>query len=281
MNSVRNLCCISICLGLALTAASVNAQVTPPKDAREAAPVDLTGTWVSVVTEDWRWRMVTPAKGDFGSVPLNDAGKKVGLEWDPAKDEAAGEQCKAYGAAAIMRTPGRVRIKWQDGDTLRLETDAGQQVRLFRFKPAAGAASQPAAPSLPGTAMQAAPISAADPPSWQGYSVAEWEREAAMPPPVSPPPGWKPPPTRLTGSLKVSTTGLRPGYFYKNGLPYSAQTTVTEYYDYRQEPSGDQRFTVVTIVTDPQYLTSRFITSSDFKREKDDTKWQPMPCTAR
>ncbi|MBV9746178.1 MAG: hypothetical protein JO099_20655, partial [Acidobacteriia bacterium] len=31
-----------------------------PKPPKAAAPVDFTGYWVSVVSEDWRWRMVTP-----------------------------------------------------------------------------------------------------------------------------------------------------------------------------------------------------------------------------
>jgi hypothetical protein len=74
--------------------------------------VDLTGNWVSVISEDWRWRMVTPLKGDFASVPINAEGRKVGETWDAAKDEAAGLQCKAYGAPGIMRMPGRVRITW-------------------------------------------------------------------------------------------------------------------------------------------------------------------------
>src|SRR4030095_10981526 len=72
-----------------------------PATARAAAPVDFTGYWVSVVTEDWRCRMVTPARGDFASIPLNAEGRKVGEAWDPAKDEAAGEQCRAYGSAGI------------------------------------------------------------------------------------------------------------------------------------------------------------------------------------
>src|ERR1700709_223645 len=91
----------------------------PPKTAKEAAPVDFTGYWVSVVTEDWRWRMVTPIKGDFASIPLNATGRAVGNAWDPAKDEAAGEQCKAYGAPAIMRIPGRLHITWADDNTLQ------------------------------------------------------------------------------------------------------------------------------------------------------------------
>src|SRR2546427_1410898 len=69
----------------------------PPQTPRAMAPIDLTGYWVSIVTEDWRFRMVTPPKGDFASVPLNQEGIRVGNQWDPAKDEAASEQCKSYG----------------------------------------------------------------------------------------------------------------------------------------------------------------------------------------
>src|SRR5262249_46270663 len=76
----------------------------PPPTPKAAAPVDLTGYWVSIVTEDWRWRMVTPPKGDYASVPLSAEGRKVADAWDPAKDE--GEQCKAYGAPGLMRLPG-------------------------------------------------------------------------------------------------------------------------------------------------------------------------------
>jgi hypothetical protein len=89
----------------------------PPRPAKAAAPIDLTGYWVSVVSEDWRWRMVTPAKGDYASVPTNADARKAADAWDPAKDEAAGEQCKSYGAAAIMRVPGRLNITWQDDNT--------------------------------------------------------------------------------------------------------------------------------------------------------------------
>src|SRR6187401_3557949 len=115
----------------------------PPPTAKAAAPIDLTGSWVSIVTEDWRWRMVTPAKGDYQSVPINAEGKRVADLWDPAKDEAAGEQCRSYGAAAIMRVPGRVHITWQDDNTLRIDTDAGTQTRLLRFGAAPNSGSEP------------------------------------------------------------------------------------------------------------------------------------------
>src|SRR6478609_1283389 len=105
----------------------------PPRTPKAAAPVDLTGYWVSIVTEDWRYRMMTPAKGDYPSIPLNPEGIKVAQSWDPAKDEASGNQCKGYGAGAIMRMPGRIHITWQDDTTLKVEMDNGQQTRLFHF----------------------------------------------------------------------------------------------------------------------------------------------------
>jgi hypothetical protein len=231
----------------------------PLRPPRDAAPIDLTGYWVSVVSEDWRWRMVTPLKGDSASVPINGEAKKLVAAWDPAKDEAAGLQCKAYGAAAIMRVPGRVHITWPDENTLKVETDAGTQTRLFHFG---------------GTVPQATP------PSRQGYSVARWESGPAAPQGgfglgLGPRQGIR------SRSLEVVTTHLIPGYLRKNGVPYSASTQVTEYYDRFTEPNGDERFMVMTIVTDPQYLAVPFVTTTDFKKEPDGSKWDPTPCTAR
>src|SRR5690349_8176099 len=219
-----------------------------PQTPKAGAPVDLTGYWVSIVTEDWRWRMVTPAKGDFASIPTNPAGVAEGGKWDPAKDEAAGEQCKSYGAAAIMRVPTRLHITWENDTTLKVETDAGQQTRLLHF----GEYTPPAAPSL------------------QGNSVARFEtagggRRGA-------------PPTG--GSLKIVTTGLKPGYLRKNGYPYSDKTTVTEFIDRTNESNGDTWLVVTAIVNDPVYLAQEFITSSHFKKEADGKGWNPQPCTA-
>jgi hypothetical protein len=227
----------------------------PPPTPKAAAPVDLTGYWVSIITEDWRWRMVTPAKGDYASVPLNAEGRKAADEWDPAKDEAAGEQCKAYGAAGLMRLPERVHIQWENETTLRVDTDAGTQSRIFRFGASAGASARP---------------------SWQGISNADWETEpsgrAVFGAPDIPVP---------SGALKVVTTHLRSGYLRKNGVPYSENTVLTEYYNVTKEPNGDQWLIVTTIVDDPKYLNQSFITSSHFKKEPDGSKWGPTPCTSR
>src|SRR5262249_33121345 len=105
----------------------------PPATGKAAARIDLTGYWVSLVTEDWRHRMFTPPKGDYESVPLSAAGRGRADAWDPVKDEAAGEQCRAYGAAGVMRLPTRLHITWQDDTTLKLETDAGTQTRMLSF----------------------------------------------------------------------------------------------------------------------------------------------------
>jgi hypothetical protein len=227
---------------------AVYAQQPPvPATAEAAAPSDFTGYWVSIVTEDWLYRMVTPAKGDYSAVPLNPAGRKLADAWDPAKDEAAGEQCKAYGAPAIMRIPGRLHITWLDDNTLKIEKDSGTQTRLLHF----GA-------------------TAADPGGdWQGVSTASWIVEAGARGPVK------------GGGMRVITTKIKPGYLRKNGVPYSANTVLTETYDRTNEANGDSWLIVETIVDDPANLNQPFITSTHFKRQADATGWNPTPCTSR
>src|SRR5437016_1621802 len=68
----------------------------PTQTPQEASTVDLSGDWVSVVTGDWKFRMVTPNKGVFDGIPLNAEGRRIGGEWDPKQDTANGEQCRAY-----------------------------------------------------------------------------------------------------------------------------------------------------------------------------------------
>ena len=237
----------------------------PPRSPKDGAPVDLTGYWVSLVTEDWRWRMVTPLKGDSASVPINADAKKIMADWDPAKDEAAGNQCKAYGAAAIMRVPTRLRISWQDDATLKVETDAGMQTRVLRF---------------PSTRSAPAAVPPNEPASWQGSSVARWDPGSA---PIGGGFGLGLGPRQgvRSRSLEVVTTNLKPGYLRKNGVPYSAKTTVTEYFERFSEPDGNDHLMVMSIVTDPEYLAVPFVVTSDFKKEADGAKWDPTPCSAR
>jgi hypothetical protein len=233
----------------------------PPRSARDAAPVDFSGYWVSVVTEDWRWRMVTPAPGDYAGVPLNAVARKLGLQWDPSRDETEGNQCRAYGAAAIMRVPGRLHITWQDDDTLRIDTDQGMQTRLLHF----GGSPPPSAE-----------------PSWQGSSTAQWEGIVRGPgTPEFAPVALNPREGTQGRALEVVTRNLRPGYLRKNGVPYSSRTVVREFFDLSKERNGDIWFVVTTIVEDPEYLTTPFVTSTNFKKQADATGWNPTPCAAR
>jgi hypothetical protein len=246
---LRGLWLALACLGIAATAAAQGRGRGTAPSPRDAAPVDLTGYWVSVITEDWKFRMVTPKKGVYQTLPLNAEGRKVGDSWDPARDEAAGEQCRAYGAGNIMRMPGRLHVTWADADTLQIDTDAGTQTRLLRFDPSA------APPPMP---------------TWQGHSAAVWQFG----------PGGRGVQNR-GGNLKVVTTNLRAGYVRKNGAPYSDKSVVTEYFDVNELPNGDRWLTVTTRVDDPVYFTRPYLTSSDFKKLPGAAGWNSTACSAR
>ncbi len=269
-------------LALWATASLVQAQQGrgAAQNARASAPVDLTGYWVSVVSEDWRLRMATPRKGDFESLPNFTAdGRRVADSWDLDKDNAAGLQCKAFGIGGIMRQPGRLHVTWQDDNTLKVDFDAGTQTRLLHFNPS----SQPEGEK-----------------TWQGYSTAVWEGPAAgrgaaggrgqpaNTAPVAPGGGGRgqrggPAPSlgsiNQGGSLKVVTTNFREGYLRKNGAPYSEDASITEYFHrLPSEPGGDTWLLVITVVDDPKYMTQPFYTSTQFKLEPNGAKWAPTPC---
>lgn len=242
-------------------AGAQQARVTPTP--RGIAPTDFTGYWTAVITEDWRFRMVTPPRGDTASIPLNDAGQKSANAWDPRKDIAAGEQCKAFGAGGLMRMPIRLRFSWQDETTLKLETDNGQQTRLFRF---------------------GSPEPSRGEPQWQGYSVASWETVAEGQG-IAPAGGGgggrgggASPTVQLSGSLRVVTTRMRPGYLRRNGVPYSGGAVLTEFFDRTDEANGDAWLIVTSTLNDPTYLTQPLMTSTHFKREADGSKWNPRAC---
>jgi hypothetical protein len=228
----------------------------PAQSARAAAPVDFTGYWESIVTdEDWVYRMVTPRPGDSAGVPLKPVGLQLMDAWDPAKDTAAGEQCKSYGAPAIMRVPGHLHVTWQDGETLKIDTDAGRQSRLFHFVKSDAERGHK---------------------TLQGYSVAQWELQR----PAGRGAGTARP---LWGALKVTTTDLTAGYLRKNGIPYSEDAQLLEYFDLVQQSPDDsaQALMVLTsVVNDPVYLFQPFVTDENFLKLPSDAGWEPSACSA-
>jgi hypothetical protein len=223
----------------------------PQPSPRQAAPIEITGNWVSVVTEEWKWRMVTPAKGDFTSIPLSPAGKEVSDRWEPSMDGS----CRAYGAGGLMRMPTRLRISWDGDAALKVEADAGSQTRVLSFDAARVAGAR----------------------SLQGTSVAVWEPLGGAPPMRN---GQRQGPAPGGFGLKVVTTNLLEGWLRRNGATYSDATSIVEYWDTMAFPNTDTWLVVTQIVTDPKYLLNDYVTSMHFKREPDGSKWRPSTCRA-
>ena len=243
-----------VCAATVFAGAPVMAQQGPAATPQAAAPVDFAGYWVSMVTEDWRFRMMTAPVGDAASVPISDECERVAAMWDPAADIEAGEECRAYGAAGIMRMPTRLRISWEDATTLMIETDAGEQVRRLHFEGEMPAGMEP---------------------DWQGYSSARWEgfqegQGQAV--------GGRGGGGGLSGALVAATSHLRPGYLRRNGIPYSGETVVEERFDVLEAPNGDRLLVVLTKVIDTVYLNQPMWTSTHFKQEPDGANWNPAPC---
>jgi hypothetical protein len=224
----------------------------PPPAGRSGAAIDLTGTWVSMIVDEWRFR-VSPQKGDIPYLPLNAEARKIANAWDPAKDEAAGEACRAYGAVGVMQRPGRLRISWDNDNSLKIEADAGTQTRMLRF---------------------GAPPPQKSDPSLQGTSVAQWEYAGANIPGRR---GAAPAANR-TGLLKVVTTNMKPGYLRKNGVPYSGNAVLTEYYNLLDGAQGEKYFVVTSMLEDPTNLTGPFIRTYQFKKQADNAGWDPTAC---
>ncbi len=267
----------------------------PPPTAKASAPIDLTGYWTAVVTEDWHVRMLTPSKGDFGSgvagtienpgvgfvgagpnpaaqgnIPYNAAAAQTAMKWDPAKDEAEGNACKAYGAPGIMRLPTHLHITWQDDNTLKVEADYGTQTRLFHFAPPAtqGRLDYGNATFFPARPPKLEPPAGVEP-SVQGYSVAQWTIMGGAGN------------FERGGNLKVVTTRLKPGYYWKNGMPYTGNATLTEYFRVMELPDRSQWIRFTQIVDDAEYLTQAWIVNYAFKKLPDGSKWSPTPCSVK
>ena len=260
-----NICAFITSLFLALP---LNAQPASESIYQRYAPIELTGNWVSVVTEDWHIRMITPPVGNFDGLPLTQKAQQAASAIDLEQIENSGQACQAFGAGRIMREPGRLRISWEDADTLRIETDAGEQTRLLHFDN----------------------ILYEQGPSLQGLSIAQWqytggfdpERAFLNPGQVESRSLIRVPSLDMEGGkLYVETINLSPGMLRKNGVPYSEGTELKEYFNTLREPDGTEWLIVTTVVRDPINLLVDYITSSNFQREADDSKWNPSPCSLR
>jgi hypothetical protein len=225
----------------------------PAQGPRAAAPVDLTGYWVSLVTEDWIERMSpdSPPSGTGGARGL------TGLRGQAAPPPDSTERCRVYAAGGSLRVPGRLHITWADDNTLKVEMDAGTQTRLLHFNPLT---PPPTEKTL------------------QGYSVANWELSAGARGgrggPAGPGPGSAAPAVRPWGSLNVVTTNLKGGYLLSSRSFYSDNAVLTEYFS-KHTDFGVEYFTVTAVLQDG--ATTR-ATSSTFKKEPNGDKFKPSGC---
>ncbi len=258
--------------------------------ARESAPIDLTGYWTAVITEDWAQRMLTPARGDFGggppgavrtpgrapigtgadptdegNIPYEAAGAQAALAWNPADADT----CMAYGAPGIMRQPTRFRIAWKDDDTLQLETDLGVQTRLFHFAdpPRPGRMNYIGGRFVPPRATAPTGPPNGLEPSPQGHSIASWTSMGGSNAVVE-----------RGGYLKVETTNLTPGYYWRNGMPYTGDAVLTEHFRVMELPDGSSWILLSLMVEDPEYLNQPFLVHYHFKKLPDGSTWDPVPC---
>ena len=298
MDCLRVIVVALVCVSggsLAIQAQGRGGQPAPPANAKAGAPIDLTGYWTAVVTEDWHVRMLTPSKGDFGSgvagtienpgvgfvgagpnpaaqgnIPYNAAAAQTAMKWDPAKDEAEGNACKAYGAPGIMRMPTHLHITWQDENTMKLEADYGTQTRLFHFGPPAteGRLNYSNATLVPARPSKLEPPGGVEP-SVQGFSIAQWTIMGGTGD------------FERGGNLKVATSRLKPGYYWKNGMPYTGNAAVTEYFRTMELPDRSQWIRYTQIVDDPEYLTQPWIVNYAFRKLPDGSKWNPTPCSVK
>ena len=234
----------------------------PPATGQSVAPIDLTGYWESLIVDEWRFR-VSPQKGDIPYLPINAAARQVANAWDPAKDTADGQQCKAYGAVGVMQRPGRLHITWQDANTMKVEADAGTQTRLLHFGP---------------------PPAQLGAPSGQGYSNANWQVNGRVLIDTGGTgfvPALRQQGTSTSGTMRVVTTNMLPGYIRKNGVPYSDKAVLTEYYNRLAGQQNDSYIALTATVEDPTYLTGPFMRTYTFKQLPNATGWDPTPCWNR
>lgn len=241
---------------------------------RQWSQFDMSGYWVSVITEDWAYRMITPEKGDAGSIPVNAASRDSANSWSPSSTTGV-TSCKAYSPIRLIRAPGRIHIQWRDDRTIQMDFDAGMQTRLLHFPkelPPFGSGSSMVYSSFLEYQPRGVQVTR------QGYSVAMWRKQnqgrgflgdlidARVPVPDA------------GGSLMVVTRQMLPGYLQENGIPFSGNAVLVEYFDLLHFLDGTDWLVVTSIVDDPTFLIEPYIFSTQFKREVGGGGWTPSLC---
>src|SRR6266571_570633 len=105
-----------------------------PSTPKAANPTDFTGYWVSVVTEDWVYRMVTPSKAlvpVFRCTPKDAKWRMLGI---PQKMKPRAINVRSTERLQSSGFQGACILHGTPDYTLKIETDAGTQTRLLNFR---------------------------------------------------------------------------------------------------------------------------------------------------
>jgi hypothetical protein len=198
---------------------------------------DLSGEWAPRFHEDQPERIPGPDIGDYLGLPINDAARLRGDSWDASLLTLPEHQCKPHPADYGPRGPANLRI-WK-------EIDPETQATLAYHTHISWQAPERTI-WMDGRAHP--PEYAAH--TWQGFSTGKWEGDM----------------------LTVTTTHLKIGWIRRNGIPRSDRATLTEHWI-----RHDNNLTLVSIITDPVYLTEPFIRTTDWQSDPDQ-QIAPYPC---
>ena len=224
--------------GLVLVALA--APCAPVAAQNQQAPqtaADLAGEWGMRQHEDQPERGPGPDLGDYLGLPINEAARRKADSWDASILTLAEHQCKPHPSTYALRGPQNLRI-WKEVDA------ASQKVVAIATH---GSWMSPlrtiwldGRPHPPEYA----------PHTFMGFSTGKWEGN----------------------TLTVTTTHIKQGWIRRNGIAHSDQATMTEHYI-----RHGSVLTVVTMVTDPVYLTEPLYRSSNWEWAPEQNIG-PYPC---
>jgi hypothetical protein len=205
---------------LLLSAASAGAQQPPPPQI-----LDISGIYNrnNMITED-RAILINAVGGgakigDYTGFPLNEAGRQWADSWMAARLEMPEHQCHPHPTQYSMWGPGNFRIS----NVYEEQTD---RIVAIRIQGTFGRADRivwlDGRPHPPDWARH----------TWAGFSTGRWDGN----------------------QLTIETTHLKEGWFARNGITSSDQTTMREHWI-----KHDNYLTIVFIINDPEHLEEPFI----------------------
>lgn len=183
---------------------------------------DFAGVWNGLANEDKEPR--DPLPGEYAGVPLSEAGKFRANTWSAAIWTLPVWQCRPHPIGYWARSPHNILIQPEINPSTREVVAFHVQMQ----ESITATVYMDGRPHPPANALH----------TWNGFSTGEW----------------------VGDTLKFTTTHLKASYLRRNGVEYSDEATMTQYWMRR----GDV-LSWVQVFNDPIYLTEPFIRISEFR----------------